>query len=185
MSSNGGHVSDWEEAMTVGVESLDVHHRQVLRRIRHLAGAVSEGNAFDLRSSLRFLETYLVEQQRDEEQWMLEAGYPGAGEHLRAHAAILERIASARADTAPGADLRMLEAADWVARALEAHMRGDDLKLGRFWTARENLRRLAEAGPGVGASLTPIPGMLPAHPPRARREEDATPTPVPVPPPGR
>jgi hemerythrin len=181
----GERVSDWDEAMTVGVESLDVHHRQVLRRIRHLAAAVSEGDAADLRASLRFLQTCLSEHQREEERWMEEAGYPGAREHLRAHAAILERIASARADTSAGSERRLLEAAEWLARALEDHMRADDLKLGRFWTARENLRRLAEAGPGVGASLTPIPGMLPAHPPRPRRDEDATGSPPPGRPAGR
>jgi hemerythrin-like metal-binding protein len=175
-------VSDWEEGMTVGVESLDAHHRQVLRRIRHLARAVSEGDAADLRASLRFLHTYLAEHQRDEEQWMEDAGYPGAREHLRSHGAILERIAAARSDATAGSDRRLLEAADWVARALEGHMRGDDLKLGRFWTARENLRRLAEAGPGVGASLTPIPGMLPVDPPRPRRDDGPAKTPAPLPP---
>lgn len=175
-------MSDWEEAMTVGVESLDVHHRQVLRRIRHLANAVSAGDAVDVRSSLRFLHAYLSEQLCDEERWMEDAGYPGAREHVRAHAAILERIASVRADASAGAERRLLETAAWVARALEGHMGGDDLKLGRFWTARENLRRLAEAGPGVGAALTPIPGLLPAHSPRPRRDEDAAaPAPTPVP----
>jgi hemerythrin-like metal-binding protein len=172
--------------MTVGVESLDVHHRQVWRRIRHLARAVSEGDAVDVRSSLRFLHAYLSEHHAEEERWMEDAGYPGAREHLRAHAAILERIASARADESAGADRGLLAAADWVARALETHMRSDDLKLGRFWTARENLRTLAEAGPGVGASLTPIPGMLATWAPRPRREEDErTPTPVPLRPSGR
>ncbi len=166
--------------MTVGVESLDVHHRQVLRRIRHLARAVSEGDAVGVRASLRFLHTYLSEHHRDEEQWMEDAGYPGAREHVRAHAVIVERITAARADTTTGSDRRLLETADWVARALEDHMRGDDLKVGRFWTARENLRKLAEAGPGVGASLTPIPGMLRVQPPRPRRDEDATKTPPPV-----
>ncbi len=170
-------MSDWEEAMTVGVESLDVHHRQVLRRIRHLARAVTEGDAADLRASLRFLQAYLAERQREEEQWMEDAGYPGAREHVRAHAAILERIAAARAD---GTDRALLEAAESVAGALEAHMRTDDLKLGRFWTARENLRKLAEAGPGVGTTLTPIPGMLRAEPPRPRRDAEGTPTPVPL-----
>ncbi len=60
-------------------------------------------------------------------------------------------------------------------------MQGDDLKLARFWTARENLRRLAEAGPGVGASLTPIPGMLTVAPPKPRHDDERTKTPVPVP----
>ncbi len=171
-------MSDWDEGMTVGVESIDVHHRQVLRRIRHLARAVTEGDAADLRASLRFLHGYLAEHQREEERWMDDAGYPGAREHVRAHAAILDRIAAAGAEAK---DRALLEAADWVARALETHMRTDDLKLGRFSTARENLRKLAEAGPGVGASLTPIPGMIRSEPPRPR-DGDATPTPAPLPP---
>ena len=171
-----------EEETTVGVESLDVHHRQVRRRVRHLAKAVSAGDAADVRSSLRLLQVYLSEHHVEEERWMEDAGYPGAREHVRAHSAVLERIVAARADEGAGSEPRILESADWVARALEAHMRTDDLKLARFWTARENLRRLAEAGPGVGASLTPIPGMLRAYPPRPRRDDEPAPTPVPVPP---
>jgi hemerythrin len=176
-------VSDWEQAMSVGVESLDVHHRQVWRRIRHLAKAVSEGDAADVRSSLRLLHAYLSEHQAEEERWMEDAGYPGAREHVRAHAAVLERAATARADESPGSEKRLLEAADWLARTLAGHMRSEDLKLARFWTARENLRRLAEAGPGVGAALTPIPGMLSAYvPQRPRRDDEPAPTPAPVPP---
>jgi hemerythrin-like metal-binding protein len=166
--------------MSVGVESIDVHHRQVLRRIRHLARAVTDGAAREVRSSLRFLHGYLSEHHAAEARWMEEAGYPGAGEHVKAHAAIVERIAASRSDDGPGVERRLLEAAEWVARALETHMRTDDLKLGRFWTARENLRKLAEQGPGVGAALTPIPGMLPVFVPPARRDDDPARTPAPI-----
>ena len=168
--------------MSLGVELLDVHHRQVWRRVRHLANAVSEGDAAAVRSSLRFLHAYLSEHHVEEERWMEDAGYPGAREHVRAHAAMVERIAAARADEGAGSERRILEAAEWVARTVEAHMRTDDVKLARFSTARENLRKLAEAGPGVGAALTPIPGMLSAYTPRPRRDDELAPTPAPVPP---
>jgi hemerythrin-like metal-binding protein len=168
--------------MSVGVESLDVHHRQVWRRVRHLARAVSEGDSDDVRASLRLLHVYLSEHHAEEERWMEDVGYPGAREHVRAHAAIVERIAEARGDVAVGSERRLLAAADWLARALAAHMQTDDLKLARFWTARENLRKLAEAGPGVGAALTPIPGMLSAYTPRERREDEPARTPAPLPP---
>lgn len=169
--------------MTLGVELLDVHHRQVLRRARHLAAAATEGDAAAVRSSLRLLHVYLAEHCREEERWMDEAGYPGAREHGRAHAALLDRIAAARADEGAGAERRLLDAADDIARTLDAHMRGDDLKLARFWTARENLRKLAEAGPGVGAALTPIPGALQAYtpPPLPRRDDERSRTPPPPP----
>jgi hemerythrin-like metal-binding protein len=180
-------VSDWEPEMSVGVELLDVHHRQVWRRVRHLARSVSEGEVSDVRSSLRLLHGYLCEHHAAEERWMEGAGYPGAREHVRAHAAIVERAAEARADDAVGAERRLLAAADWLARALAAHMQTDDLKLGRFWTARENLRKLAEAGPGVGAALTPIPGMLRTLTPvpRADRDDEPAAKPAPRPPPDR
>lgn len=151
---------DWEEGMSVGVEAIDVHHRQVWRRIRHLANAVSDGRSDEVRAALRFLQSYLADHNAEEERWMAEAGYPGAREHLRAHAELMERIRSTR-ELGAGVHVKtLLQTADWVARMLEEHMRNDDLKLGRFWTARENLRILAERGPGVGASLTPIPGSL-------------------------
>ena len=174
-------MSDWEPDMSVGVELLDVHHRQVWRRVRHLARAVSEGEPSDVRSSLRLLHTYLCEHHAQEERWMEGAGYPGARDHVRAHAAIVERAAEARVDDAVGAERRLLAAADWLARALAAHMQTDDLKLARFWTARENLRRLAEAGPGVGAALTPIPGMVRTYTPPPREDRDDEPAPTPVP----
>jgi hemerythrin len=153
-------LADWDPDMTVGVAALDAHHRQVWRRVRHLANAVAEASGDELRGSLRLLYGYLAEHDAEEERAMDAAGYPGAREHARAHAAIRERIAAAREDAGAGAARRLLEVAEWAARVLAAHMKGDDLRLGRFLTARENLRRLAEAEPGVGVSLTPVPGSL-------------------------
>ncbi len=153
---------DWEHRMSLGVEQIDTRHRQILARVRHLLGAVSEGGADEIRAAMRFLYTALAEHHLLEEAWMSEAGYPAAREHERTHTALLERLADARSDVAPGAAERLVTAAGEVIRMLDEHMRRDDLKLIRFWTARENLRRLAEGGPGVGATLTPIPGTLAA-----------------------
>lgn len=163
---------DWQDGMSVGVESIDVHHRQVWRRIRHLEAVVSGGRPDEARRALRYLHVYLSEHSAEEERWMEDAGYPGALEHARSHAEILKRIRAARegGESLPAGDL--LAAADWVAKALERHMAADDLKLGRFWTARENLRRLAENGPGVGALLTPLPGSLAVVVPPARDPDD-------------
>lgn len=144
--------------MSVGVDLLDAHHRHIWRRIRHVANAVSDGRVDEVRAALRFLHTYLVAHHFEEEEWMLEAGYPGAREHTRMHAEIMDGVRSA---IDAGRDAKAIfETAEWAARTLQAHMRIEDLKLGRFFTARENLRRLAESGPGAGTALTPLPGSL-------------------------
>jgi hemerythrin len=145
--------------MSVGVDLLDAHHRHIWRRIRHVANAVADGRAEEVRAALRFLHTYLVVHHAEEEEWMLEAGYPGAREHTRLHNEIMDRVRAASEASRPDART-LFETADWAARVLQAHMRSEDLKLGRFFTARENLRRLAESGPGLGAALTPLPGSV-------------------------
>jgi hemerythrin-like metal-binding protein len=161
-----GVVFDWTdgEGTTVGVEIIDAHHRHIARRVRQLATAVSDGRAEETRAALRFLHTYLAAHHEDEERWMSEGGYPGTREHIRSHAEILARIGSVR-DAQPAATVQALaQTAEWVSHALEAHMRAEDIKLARFFTARENLRRLAESGLGYGAALTPLPGALAAVP---------------------
>jgi hemerythrin len=164
---------DWDEGLSVGVEHLDVEHRQILRRVRQLAGAVIDGRPEEIRGSLKFLHGYLVEHFSHEEDWMAETGYPAAREHARLHAEMLDVVTSARLRARETPNALVRAAAD-LAAALDEHMRTEDLKLGRFFTARENLKALAEAGPGVGVALTPIPGSMTAVP----REEPKAPPPV-------
>jgi hemerythrin-like metal-binding protein len=152
--------SDWSDDMSVGVDSLDVQHRQILRRIRHLATAVCGGRPDEIRAALRFLHGYLAEHAVDEERWMAEVGYPAAREHARAHADLLADFPAPGDPSDASYQRRLVEAAERVARKIEEHMREDDMRLARFFTARENLRRLAESGPGTGLALTPIPGSL-------------------------
>ena len=151
---------EWEPGMSVGVEEIDERHRQILRRVRHLARAAAEGGAEPVRAALRSLQYTLSEHHAVEEAWMEEQGYPAAGDHVRDHRAIVETIGRVRADGSDGA--RLAEVAAAVARMLDEHMRSDDLRLGRFFTARQNFRRLAESGSGFGMSLTPMPGTFAA-----------------------
>lgn len=156
---------EWDEGLSVGVEEIDVQHRQLLRRLRGLTTAAAEGRADELRAAFRFLERYVVEHFATEERWMADHGYPGLREHARGHAALVEAVSAGRRGVDerggdPGAVAR-------IAAAVEQHLRTEDLRVGQFWTARENLRRLAESGPGVGVSLTPIPGALRAARPSA------------------
>jgi hemerythrin-like metal-binding protein len=166
MGSEESFVSD-------GDDRLDLEHRQVLRRVRQFAAAAAERRPERIPSALKFLQGYLGEHFAHEETGMAEAGYPGAREHERLHAAMLDRFDQARRRAKDDPRALVRAAAD-LAAALEAHIRTDDVKLSRFSTARENLRLLAEAGPGVGAALTPLPGSHATVRP-ARAEPDPYP----------
>jgi hemerythrin len=151
--------TDCDSGFSVGVEHIDHEHRQILRRVGQLADAVREGRPEELRGALKFLHASLGEHFANEEGWMAQAGYPGAPEHTRRHAAILEAVSGVRqrAIDQPGTVVRV---AAELAEVLDEHMRVEDLKLGRFVTARENLKLLADAGPGAAKALTPLPGTV-------------------------
>jgi hemerythrin len=162
------------EEPSVGVDALDAEHRHVRRRLRQLAAGAAEGRADVVRGALLRLHAELSARLEAEERWIAQVGYPGEREHARAHRLLLRRLEAARA-AEPRA---LLAAAGELCDAVEAHLRYEDLKLGRFWTARQNLRRLAEGT----VALTPIPVGTPlparATPPpgaAARRDPAAEP----------
>jgi hemerythrin len=151
---------DRDERPEGGHAALEVQHRQVIRRLDRLAVAIADGRADEVSSALRFLERYLADHFEAQERWMVERGYPGSIEHARLHAAVLAGIADARrAVEFVGIAAHALEKAR---HAIDEHLRVDDLRLSQFLVARENLRLLAERGPGVGMALTPIPGAVAA-----------------------
>ena len=147
---------NWEPA-SLGDERLDVQHRHIVRRLRSLDAAVAGAGPDEIRSSLRLLSATAAEHWRDEERWMEEVGYPGISEHKRYHDTFVEAIAAA---IDPRARRDAADAATEIAQAVEEHLRVDDLKLARFHAARANFRAMAEARPGKGPALTPIPAAL-------------------------
>lgn len=181
---------DRDERPDASEDVLDVQHRQVIRRLDRLAVSIADGRADEVSSALRFLERYLADHFDAQERWMVERGYPGSIEHARLHAEVLAGIADAR--RAVGFVGIAAHAVEKARHAVDEHLRVDDLRLRQFLVARENLRRLAEHGPGVGVSLTPIPGTMVAAmtpPPASRAGVFATPppgtyaAPTPTPPP--
>jgi hemerythrin-like metal-binding protein len=147
---------DWDLA-SLGDGRLDHQHRNIARRLRSLDAAVVGGQPDEIRSALRILSLSVAEHWQDEERWLEESGYPGLSEHRRHHDALVVWLASV-AD--PRTRVAAPEAAREVAEAIEQHLRVDDLKPARFFAARANFKAMAEARPGRGPALTPIPGAL-------------------------
>lgn len=138
-------------AFDLDVPQLEVEHRQIHRRAERIRAAIAAKSDADVRVGLHFLARYLEEHFQHEERWMDERGYPGLLEHARHHATLLAKVDEAR---------RALELVGGAARAvreivdeLYRHLEEEDTKLVRFHHAREDLRRLAQAGP----RHTPVP----------------------------
>jgi hemerythrin len=161
--ANWGHMAfAWDPALSVGVDELDVQHRTILRRMRRAGAALTGRRLATAVAEVRFLERYLAEHFAAEERWMHLNAYPGAREHERAHRAASALAAAARelvvdASRRSASDLGV-EAAmlDELGAWLDAHLRDEDLRLGRWRVMRENLRKL---GAGGRPTLTPVPEL--------------------------
>ncbi len=77
----------WTTDMQVGVEDIDVQHKELFVRINRLRTALSQGRGkVEINRTIRFLEEYVVEHFAGEERYMADLAYPYAGLHTTEHA---------------------------------------------------------------------------------------------------
>lgn len=140
-----------DEAFLASVERIYAEHRRIVERIERLDEAVAARRAEDMRAALRFLMGDLVEHWVSEERFMTEVDYPGLGDHHQLHELIQVQVMAAR-QAGIASPTRLAEAATALARAVEQHVRRDDLRLSEYVAARERLRVIAD-GPDPADAL--------------------------------
>lgn len=125
----------WDGALSLGVEQLDLDHRQIVRRLQQIEGELAAGRLEEARASLRALHGLLIEHWSTEERWMAETGYPGLPEHRLSHAGFVDALVCARED-ADHAPPQARGSVGRLAAALQAHMLAEDAALARFVASR-------------------------------------------------
>jgi hemerythrin-like metal-binding protein len=80
----------WSSRLSTGVDHIDDQHRDLIAELRDLEAAIrtGESNAV-LLEAFRFLDTYMCEHFRDEEQEMERLNCPEAELNRRGHARFL------------------------------------------------------------------------------------------------
>ena len=77
----------WDSSMSVGNETIDSQHKNLLNQINRLVEILSslDVDMASLRESNHFLYTYINEHFTFEEQYMKEHGFPGLEKHRKVH----------------------------------------------------------------------------------------------------
>ena len=84
----------WTHELEVGVEEIDVQHRELFERIERLVAACQgRRGAVELKPLLGFLLEYMDRHFRTEEELMLHADYPDRERHTGLHKEFYERLA--------------------------------------------------------------------------------------------
>jgi hemerythrin len=125
---------EWTDNLSVGVESIDVQHRELVRRIDLFLRALSEKRARDEVATLvPYFGQYVQEHFATEEEMMASTGYPGIKEHVASHRSAereYQQLATTfeREGITFGLQRGLLELVQW----LEHHMETADRSLGGY-----------------------------------------------------
>lgn len=136
-------IIEWTEDLSLGVETLDGQHKDLVLLIDAAYRSVLEGgpdaaardrDAPEADALIRDMKTYALDHFVLEEGYMRRLGYPRLGEHAFMHKEFLRRVAELeRPDTVLDRKVDVfLFLADW----LRTHILREDLHFGDYARAR-------------------------------------------------
>lgn len=87
-------ILQWDNALNIGLPSIDEQHRQLVAMLNRLYDAMQDGAAqSELRELLAGLGAYTAQHFTDEEVHMRSVGFAGLEEHHREHERLKQRVA--------------------------------------------------------------------------------------------
>ena len=150
----------WKDFYSVGEESLDAQHRQVLSLINDLYDARNAGREYaELAAFLDRMVLYTMNHFKHEEQMMQACGYPDFDNHKAEHDRMRRRTAGLRTNVnlVTGSDLLSFLKDWWV-----NHIQSEDKCYVPYLSAAARQRGLP---PAAAQAVGPVDwlGQTPAH----------------------
>lgn len=125
----------WDESLSVGVESIDQQHRMLIKRLDDFATAAeADQGTTQVVKTLTFLIDYTELHFAAEEKQMVESGYPGREDHHAKHEDLKATLEGLKQDFhEDGATHTLAEAihklmVNWLVK----HIREVDTQFGTF-----------------------------------------------------
>ncbi len=127
------HLMKWTDAMSVGVETLDEDHRQLIHLINNLAYADA-----DFAEVFNRLLDYITSHFEREEAHLEALGYPGIDSHRAQHDAFADRVGEMlRHYRESGFDTTDGQVSDFLWTWLKSHILIEDMKYAIWARARQ------------------------------------------------
>ncbi len=132
-------MKQWSDEFCMGIEEIDQDHRNMFEMVDRLYAATEQGKETEeIRSVLTFLEVYVREHFRREEEYMDRYAYPLAELHKEKHHGFVQEFLRVRDefDRDSEAGYLSLLVEGWLYSWMDDHFSRDDRELGRFLKAR-------------------------------------------------
>lgn len=133
---------EWEDSLSVGVDLIDAQHRMLIEKLADLSDALKKSREFnEILKTLEFMIDYTDFHFTAEERTMSEHDYPGLEFQQQQHAEFkvtLDNILEDFKEEGPTkaiANSVNVFLLNWLIN----HIKGVDLKLGKFLTDKEDV----------------------------------------------
>lgn len=129
----------WNKNYSVGIEEMDIQHKQLLVIMNNLNDAMQAGKGKEaLYDVFIELADYTLHHFGDEERLMRDHAYPEREAHLKMHRDLEQKIADYKQMIDDGMTVVSSEILDFLKQWLVNHILINDKKFGRFIAEKGN-----------------------------------------------
>ncbi|NLM50172.1 MAG: hemerythrin family protein [Clostridiaceae bacterium] len=126
---------EWNESLSVGVNSIDEQHKEWFKKANELFEAGKQGKAKEhIAQMLEFLDSYTKFHFSDEERYMRSINYPLLDEQIKMHTDFIAQLKKLKEDyeNSGGNVLVVLNANQIILNWLTGHIIRHDKKIGEY-----------------------------------------------------
>ncbi|HVP66385.1 MAG TPA: bacteriohemerythrin [Anaeromyxobacteraceae bacterium] len=133
----------WRSSMSVGIDSIDEQHKELIRRAAGFLRGLEDRSRKDVGALLSYLRTYAVAHFGEEEEAMRASEYPGYERHKFQHDRFLkDLLALSKEQERPrGGGVEPEKVGAWLESWLEEHVSRTDAEMARYLIARASPER--------------------------------------------
>lgn len=130
-------VINWNESLSVKVESIDSQHKKLIDLINTFYEGISQGsNKEKLVEMILALKNYTVYHFGTEEKYMEKFGYPDYASHKKEHEQFVKKVLDFEERFKSGKMLLTLEVTGFIKDWISHHIMGTDKKYSDFFISK-------------------------------------------------
>lgn len=129
---------EWKAGYDIGVDLIDKQHRQLVEMISRLeASLATDAENREMGDALKFLVDYTHQHFSDEEEFMLNAGFPMYEKHKGLHKDLIHEVKEVLLKLKRGEAIRPRELISFLTDWLMNHILDEDRKIAEYISARK------------------------------------------------
>ncbi len=135
----------WDNSFEVGIKSIDIEHRELIKMITKLENSLNKGmEAYHLGLVIKDLVNYTKHHFASEESIMKQINYPEFDNQKKMHEVLIQDVINILLNLKEGKEITSKELITFLQKWLNDHIINEDKKIGSYYAVYSNLASTEE-----------------------------------------